>query len=1278
MSNIFNSVLEDTSANALGDTGLEFYDADTLYDQNGQGYRLKGVNAFEVDRLGKEGEVGGQLAKEQAVKLANDLGYTTVVDLGEMDTTGKRKMIDLQDNRGRSFARELAASGMAPIMPQHDPDGSLSVSNRYRSMLKTAEGYEPTDFDKAADELRLHLENNNEYQALFKQKRQFAGQQGDIYAEEGAVFERDGIDTKTGESLSPLSTSWNTAMLGVAEAAYGMASMIGETQGIDYLKDVGEAGVHRKRFKIGDQGTILTDYKDIEGFGDAMQYLGNNMVMSLPYMGITALAMATAPATGGASLLAPVSIYSGQVWNEMGDHIAEGEERSAAMALTGGVLQATLDAVGLGAVVKATGAPKQVMKEAVKHMMAKGLTKEEAEKQFFQVSKQQVAKFLKDAGTTLKEQLAHKDMALMTLQRAAQGATFEGTTEAMQEAIAAIAADLGTTGVIDWRDVSDRAIQGAVAGGALGGGFGAGGGMLDAGGWADAAWKTSIEDPKGLSRSAIWAREEENARGYVPSHQENLHDARNLPDAVEKGEDRAARHADRLKGHGFKESMKDIGKSMLAFFPRATRMIFSTDVLERSPTARKMADMYGAFINKIYNGHIYEEYKHMLVTTYKGMIDNPTNIYVELNDGNPVTGKDKVRLSQEFYKDIQAIQVKDGKKKGEINWDQMPDGKKKDRYKKLVQQLDTLARKMHKDQKNFNKDLGQITNYLTTFKALDKGAVSRKREVFIEKLKQHYNLSHADAVALTDEIVNNQAATPGEAMASIQGVYQPGSHKAKTFRLSENDEFQEFMEQDLIANVAEAARAAARYVSYQNYVGDQGSILNKMYDQMQREGLTEEQVDEIAYGMKNYLAAESGNYKRPTTELGKRLEAVQKNFMLFSTITGLTLATLASLPELALSVVGLSSKQIFGKDGSLSSMGKEFSEMIFKGMMEVASVGRGDKKVSRDTVGTRMIEDTGFYAWDVGAATTTGVTETHAWHQGLLENFFKWTGLQGWTNFTRATRASMAGDFISENAMIILKHPTGEPKTNEVREAEDKLRNLGIDITRDLPQVARAFKTMNLPEDQKTDGMRANEEKVGHIIKGAVFNFINDAVVMPMSYNRPLIYQDPRFALFMQFQGFMSAFTANHIPKMWSNYIKNGSPQMRYNTFAIMVTMIMMGFASQYLKDLIKFGKASPYLDEHEFIRRGVQSSGLLGTAERGLDFAFPMYETRTGNAGEWAFDKAVGESPTLSKAAQLGGAAADAIQGEGGRAGNKLAAATMGPLRHTAKGINQWLFDGE
>ena len=74
----------------------------------------------------------------------------------------------------------------------------------------------------------------------------------------------------------------------------------------------------------------------------------------------------------------------------------------------------------------------------------------------------------------------------------------------------------------------------------------------------------------------------------------------------------------------------------------------------------------------------------------------------------------------------------------------------------------------------------------------------------------------------------------------------------------------------------------------------------------------------------------------------------------------------------------------------------------------------------------------------------------------------------------------------------------------------------------------------------------------------AKFNFVNEAIALPGTANRPLFYQNPHLAMFTQFQGFIATFTANHIPRLWGDYVRRGTPAMKYNAFAIMSTMILL------------------------------------------------------------------------------------------------------------------------
>ena len=60
---------------------------------------------------------------------------------------------------------------------------------------------------------------------------------------------------------------------------------------------------------------------------------------------------------------------------------------------------------------------------------------------------------------------------------------------------------------------------------------------------------------------------------------------------------------------------------------------------------------------------------------------------------------------------------------------------------------------------------------------------------------------------------------------------------------------------------------------------------------------------------------------------------------------------------------------------------------------------------------------------------------------------------------------------------------------------------------------------------------------------------------------------------------------------------------MKYTAFATMATMIMLGFISQYLKDLLKYGETPKWLEPGDLIQRGIGASGLLGTGERVYNF---------------------------------------------------------------------------
>ena len=670
--------------------------------------------------------------------------------------------------------------------------------------------------------------------------------------------------------------------------------------------------------------------------------------------------------------------------------------------------------------------------------------------------------------------------------------------------------------------------------------------------------------------------------------------------------------------------------------------------------------------------------------------------------------KNKAEISKRVYDTLQAAV---DPTTGRFNSDLIPEGtKNKVEISIIGNKLIELGEKMRNDQLNAGADMGDVTNYLHRFKSLDKGAVQANQAQFKEALlKEFNNLDSAEAQSIIDNIIDNPEVTSlDEAMQSNVGSLNPSSHRKRTMNLSELKAFDDFYNKDIFANVANAAKSAARFVTQMEYVGKDGEIVSEFLNQMLDEGVSRADVAKVAFKTRNILEAVSGNYNRPKTDAGKKLMRFQKSAMFWMTLSALPLATFSSLPELAMTQGALTNEQIFGDNGSIKSMVREFVGKFVPQLEKVEEdIEDVLMQVNPRTEGERVMRELGYYQWDVGAATVAGVSEVNDNRRTAMEAFFRITGLTAWTDYTRAIRGSMAFDFIAINSRILGETKYAEstlfdPETGEVieresnsgtqrntqftreaQEAEQKLRALGIPVEQ---FIAIQYKVENARGG--VNSLTAEENALWEqSIKEATFNFINQTVPIPGAANRPLLYQDPRYALFTQFQGFISTFTANQLPRMWNDYLKRGTPQMKYNTFVLMSTMIALGFFSQAMKDLIKFDDdddnegtlGNPYLDTPEYIRRGVFASGLAGTGERLVDMVAPIYGQRSNGMGDWLYNQATGESPTLGYVGRLGDAAMNLAGGDVERAvyqGLK-SAPLIGPLTDTNKRVASTLTGG-
>jgi hypothetical protein len=1297
----------------LGSSDNFFIDADTISNADGsERYRLAGFDAAEVEKIidgeFKQGTAGGARSTDIISNLANKEGFTNIKPLLNPDGTFKedvygRKLVDLTNDKGESFNQSLLNSGAFDPNAYSSSD-SIGLSRIYQAQKdeRLESGGALNAFDNAAFDIesaersegakalgfKKTLETEKEraqYIDYFEAKgmsREEATYEMDKYFNYGVERRRSDVDMNF-NSLNPFTDSWEQGWTSVGEAAYGIAEMFGSKTGSEGLESWGQEGIEKQRSKLADYGNIINNYKDINSVGSAFEYLGSTMAMSLPYMAATAAATIAAPATYGASFSVPVAIFAGMTWNEMeGDN----EDKSAVLAVGAGVAMTVLDRLGLkGLGGLATKNPARTLQEAANKLAKeRSITLAEAGVVVQKTTNTAIAEFAERAEEIAKEQLKGKAAAKRISQSIGIGSATEGLTEVGQETIGYLAAVQGSDKVFDYNEFQERLANAAVAGTALGATFSIPGTAKDQLSWMDAAAR--FGEPATPSEVEEYARIEILNNRTKPEYQGKVRTV----DQVLTDVDREIRDRDAFQEYQELSERATLHKSSTkekSFLDRASTSVMNVSnlwqasvtnaipksVLQKSASARALASILGGTLTPLHGGSGLEAAQHHLVTAYKNQVSDPKRFYNEWGLKSVLgvfKSSDKAKISDEVYRVLRGGKDQEYlDSKGEFDANKVPaDLPNRKLVVSLGKQLKELSNLMRYDQTSAGAEMGDLSNYLARYKALDKTSIYKNQGEFKKLLMTQLgdqNMSAAEAQRVTDEIIDNPLVNDlGDALISNVGSLNPASHKQRTLNLSENTEFDKFFERDIFANVATAAKSAARYVIQTQYVGKDGEKIAHLLNKMEEEGVPKEEVNRVASDVSDILEAMSGNYNRPKTQAGKKLMRFQKNVMFWMTLSALPLATFSSLPEMAMTQSALTNDQIFGPNGSIKSFSSEFAASFIPQFKKVEN--DTDEEILRvvtRSVGQEQMSKVGMYQWEVGAATTTGVSEIHDGRRNTMEIFFKAIGLTQWTDYTRAVRAAMAYDFISINSKIVAMRDLGYTKpTREAQEAEQKLRSLGIPVEQFAEmmymvdstngEILEQWKGAKITEG--VDGDPVQLQMWENTMKEATFNFINQAIPLPGAANRPLIYQDPRFALFTQFQGFISTFTANQIPRLWNDYIKRGTPTMRYNTFVLMSTMIAMGFLTQAMKDAIKFEDdddegtlGNPYLDTPEYIRRGVMSSGLLGTSERIVDLFAPIYGQRSSGMGDWIYNQAAGESPTLGYVGRLGDAAYNVATGD-------------------------------
>jgi len=1248
-------------------------DADTFTD-GAESYRVEGYNApetakvFEDKDVGlrfKQGQIGGEETTKAVERIVESGGFNIIEDLGYKDSFG-RKRIRLKNELGDDLTNTLYYTGAISPNLFTDEEGLQSIERgRLDEFLSGKRGYDdiineelgevqnrPITFKTAALNEKDYL--NAVISTIAEQQGLDLSNEDDLrtargYAQDANYDMRSipfyGVEFRSKDrtlenvAYNQVGTAWRQGWKGMSTGLAGFAELIGVSLGSETIEQWGADAVENAKEDLENAPDLRTvDYKDVDGIWTAWEYMANNVAMSAPYLITLTAGTLAAPVTGGASAVvaygATGASYAGQVWNDIQGPKGRSE---AAGSILAGTSMAVLDRLGLAGIMKPSALlTKQGRLEVAKALKAKnpGMTSAQALERINVATKAEVKGIIEGMGNFASDNINNSNLMRNILVSSGRGALTESITEAAQEGIgysaSAAMSEGGLKENFNPNEFTNLLISSGIAGGTLGAGFSSAGQVIEAGDRYAMSKGLMLGSNNKLNEYDRLSMDV-GATGSVEQILKGLSENTKNKDPDNTNAN-AVVNLSRL-GQSNRGTLWDKVKNAPKYLPElyraAATTAFRPEILRRSEAARKLYALVGQPLGRLYSGRDVQAREAEVRSNMLSII-NPKRTFKRFglrdNVSNSKKISDMLRRYVNANGDVNKLQ-NDTEVMNNL-----------DAIRTTINELEAFSQadydnknNTYLSQKEGRTNLNKTPLWWFKHQSWDWKKVRQNRTEWFAWMRKNAvdengkpSYTEAELEVLYNKISNNEPATDFSLVEGIE--FMPGSTKGRIDDISSKPGFEKFANTNILQNMVNATNQTAKYVAYTEYFGAGGKYLDELFADMEND-LSREEIAELAYHTKNIIDAGTGNFK-PIRN--RTLASLQNIAAFYSALVGLPLSAISSFPEFAMILYqGRGGKDV--ENGINSAVGEV--KDIFKRIatMKVDERLTNVPMLEIDNKAQQRLTQSGLFNDDAAIATRLGLGETDVSKAWWQKQFYKWSGIAGITQLQRAIAAASVTGFVSDRIRILSAKPDDANYNQDQLDIYIQLKNLGMDVDK----MIEVFKKYNNQEafDTFSDdnpATQADYEFIDDQMSTVTWYFVNDRVQNPQAFNRPLFFQDPHYQMFVQFNGFISTFTANIVPKLWNDYLKNGSPKMQYNTFAMMITMMAFAGGSQWLKDYIKFGQSTPYLNNPQLLQRALQSSGLLGTGERVLQFGLPLYKSKDQSIVDRLFGETIGSSPGI------------------------------------------------
>ena len=1288
-----------TVEGATGD--FNFLDYDTI-KQGEIAMRILGLDAPEVqnftdDGVKKEDPFGYELGN-LAATLAKDMGAIYINDSGDKDVHG-RNLITLSNLAGEDFTDKSYYEGiLQPDSFTSERHNRLSRLGRDDRAWNKDKPRDPNDLWAAArvqmqDEYRLQ-NRFLEAAGIAPKKKQplnqaeWAGYQevfggynpymiGDAeYPTPGAKWDNTAI--------SPAKTAWKSSILSMKSGYHGALSawndMLGDEDNWDY-RTYKAKELERQQQEL---PKYISSIAHIDSWRDTGEYMAGLTGMMGPYLlaiagsaaaatilvptaTITAVAGATAAAatTLAVGTLPMSLIYAGQTYNDMEGTM---DQKNAGLAITSGIIMASLDRLGLKGLMSAA----QTLKNNSHEVIAKAYMKKENAKLIgigenippmtIEQARLAVQKAITmDSAASALGLVGMVDLPMvrnLILKQGGMdflhGAYKEGITELAQEMTQYGASILGSEKEWESTEAGDRALNALIGGSLMGG----------------------MVSPVLSTPSAVNQRRILNTKFQIAEDQPLLHsleeaDNKTIVDdlidlqsySVNKASDDEIndvsndvdQHRDidnKLKNKGLWQWIQDIPKN---FISRPLEWYWKSKMhaaMKENMAVAATISFFSATNKDKISGNAIQDIENRLYSRFSNMVlDTITRTRSYL--GETSSAKARLRMQKTLSNLYEAVDLR---KRMELNAQEQKMLNDLDnqltpkQQEELMLQIDVMAATLSQEIYNITgEEISLSGKQLLLNMRPDKKKVKKNKGKVREILRRE---------KFTDKEIDRiiEAILEAPEGASVQEAFEASQRRSINdvkagrllpTRMGKQNPFnrpgmEEFASSDLLMGMEATARELIHNALVNKYIGTKGANIKGILAAIKKQA-GDDWDPKFAADIISSAEIWMGVFN-PIQN--KRLKALQANVTSFNLLTLLGTSGPAQLPELWAAMLGRIAESEGGRP--LIADLKKISGVVAKHYMNSAQQisGRyiaagGMSYTDAWTPNKLRFGAAGYGGIKYGAIGQQGINaeeiKSNRIRSAVSTAFVTISLIKPLTDISRIGADFIANDAVMHHLDVLdayleyaiaddgsIRIDPSKPMSVYVKNSYDMVSETRVPplytlkLWADLKQqVNQKYRDVNWSDPDShailEKEMIENHPELLKLMDVARKQWVDNSLANPGPATKSRISNDPHYALLFQFRGYILTFAASIVPRLVKRALSK-NPHVDLNAATTMAGLIAMGFLGQALKDEWKTEGRPYWIDDAEYVQRGVQASGMLGPFDFLLDAINPIY----GQANVW------------------------------------------------------------